>query len=108
MFWNAVRAKKLWGLRVRRQVSIGPYIVDFYLPSARLVIELDGQPHFDARGREYDQARDRFLRDQGFEVLHVTDAAVRKNLETVIERIGQALLLSEEEPEEVLEKDGAE
>jgi very-short-patch-repair endonuclease len=42
VLWQALRKARLGGLRFRRQHPIGPYIVDFYCPAARLAIEVDG------------------------------------------------------------------
>ena len=43
-FWSAVR-KDVLGFRIRRQVAIGPYILDFYIPKAKLCVEIDGEQH---------------------------------------------------------------
>ena len=45
VLWQALRKRRLAGLRVRRQHPMGPYILDFYYPSARLALEVDGQAH---------------------------------------------------------------
>ena len=45
VLWQALRKLRLGGLRFRRQHPIGPYILDFYCPSARLAIEVDGFAH---------------------------------------------------------------
>jgi very-short-patch-repair endonuclease len=47
ILWNQLKAKKLDEKKFRRQQSIGNYIVDFYCPSEKLIIELDGDPHGD-------------------------------------------------------------
>ncbi len=79
-FWKIIRQTEL-GVRIRRQVSMGPYIVDFYIPAIRLIIELDGDSHFDKEGIAHDRERDRFLREQGFRVLHFTNAEIRDSLD---------------------------
>ena len=45
VLWNKLKSKNLDGRKFRRQHSIGKYIVDFYCPSEKLIIELDGDPH---------------------------------------------------------------
>ncbi|MCS7179720.1 MAG: endonuclease domain-containing protein, partial [Anaerolineae bacterium] len=45
MLWEALRHKNLSGIKVRRQQPIGPFVVDFYVSSHRLVIEVDGGVH---------------------------------------------------------------
>ena len=50
---------------VKRQMVIGPYIVDFYIASAKLVIELDGSQHYREEGIVTDKERDQFLHGSG-------------------------------------------
>jgi very-short-patch-repair endonuclease len=61
-FWRAVR-KDMLGFRVRRQHRVGPYFLDFYVPSAKVCIEIDGEQH-EGR-READRARDAYLSQFG-------------------------------------------
>ena len=56
--WSLLRRKKLSGFRFRRQATIGPYIADFFCPKARLIVELDGEPHSDEARMRRDAARD--------------------------------------------------
>ncbi|HWN44515.1 MAG TPA: DUF559 domain-containing protein [Thermoanaerobaculia bacterium] len=81
--WRELRGGSL-GARFRRQVPIGPYIVDFASFRQRLVIEIDGGQHLgDAR----DEARDAWLAEQGFRVLRFWNHEVLKNPEGVLEVI---------------------
>lgn len=59
--WALLRGRHLGGYRFRRQQPIGPYIVDFFCPSARLVVELDGSQHSKDEVLAYDAARGGFL-----------------------------------------------
>jgi very-short-patch-repair endonuclease len=59
LLWHLLRDRRLGGAKFRRQHAVGPFVVDFYCPSHRLVIELDGRSH-DDRGRE-DQERQEYL-----------------------------------------------
>ncbi len=69
---------------VHRQKVIGRYIVDFYIHSAALVIELDGSQHVeDPKQRAFDLTRDRWLREQGLEVMRYDNRDVRRNFEGV-------------------------
>lgn len=71
-FWSLVRDRALDGLRFRRQVPIGFYVVDFACLSARLIIEADGGVH---ALRTFDDAkRDAWLTSQGFQVLRFPNA----------------------------------
>jgi very-short-patch-repair endonuclease len=56
--WLMLKNKQLEGRRFRRQFSIGNFIVDFYCPSEKLVIELDGANHFTNSGSNADFIRD--------------------------------------------------
>lgn len=82
--WKYLRAKRL-GFKFRRQVVIGPYIVDFVCHDRRLVIECDGGQH--ASQKSYDQKRDQWLQKQGYRVLRFWDNEVLQNLDAVLERI---------------------
>ena len=64
-----------------------PYIVDFYIASAGIVIELDGGQHFEDAGKEYDEKRDRFLREQRLTVLRYSNLDVNRNFRGVCEDI---------------------
>jgi very-short-patch-repair endonuclease len=90
ILWNALRVntKKL-KLRFRHQHPIHPYIVDFICIKLKLIIEVDGMSH-DMRV-EYDEKRDRFLKNAGYEVMHFTNEDVYDRcggvIETIFERI---------------------
>ena len=78
---------------VHRQKVIGPYIVDFYIAEAKLVIELDGSQHFENENKAADVQRDTYLKAQGLTVLRIPNNAVTENFSGVCEQIG--LLLEE-------------
>ncbi|WP_448600771.1 endonuclease domain-containing protein, partial [Thermoleptolyngbya sp.] len=63
ILWQALRNRQLNGLRFRRQHPVGRFILDFYCPSAKLVIELDGAVH--TNQQEYDTIRTRELETYG-------------------------------------------
>ena len=72
---------------VHRQKVIGRYIVDFYIASAGLVIELDGSQHYEPSGQEADRQRDAWLRSQGLTVLRYSNADVNYRFEGVCQDI---------------------
>ena len=72
---------------VNRQKVLGPYIVDFYIASAKLVIELDGSQHYEEAGIASDQARDRYLSELGLRVLRYTNLDISRNFDGVCEDI---------------------
>jgi len=59
--WYRLRRKQINGWQFYRQKIIGSYIVDFYCPAARLVVELDGSQHFEPQHQAADQKRDAYL-----------------------------------------------
>lgn len=77
------------GTKFRRQVPMGPYIVDFLSHEFRLIIEVDGGQH--AVQSSYDAARTAFLEREGYHVLRFWNNEVSENLEGVIGKIGAAL-----------------
>src|SRR3954466_1401518 len=82
--WSHVQHRKLAGRKFRRQHSVGPYILDFYCPSEKLAIELDGASHDHEKAQIHDRDRDRFLRCFGIEVIRFENRAVRENLEGLL------------------------
>ena len=77
----------------RRQKQFGPYIVDFYCATEKLVIERYGSQHFEPEGREYDAERDAYLTSLGLRVLRFSNHDIDVNFAAVCQRIGQALNL---------------
>ena len=87
LLWSKLRRKQLKGLQVYRQRIIGNYIVDFYCPRSKLIVEIDGGQHYANKGIGEDKIRDEYMRDKGLRVLRFSDREVLKNLDGVIERI---------------------
>jgi very-short-patch-repair endonuclease len=85
--WALIRADQL-GVRFRRQYPVGPYVVDFYCSSARLIIEADGGQHNE---NSSDMIRTAFLEGQGYRVLRFWNHDVLNNPEGVLERIREVL-----------------
>ena len=86
--WSRLRRRQLDGLRFRRQVPLGRFIVDFSCYDERLVIELDGGQHLESR--EEDAARTQWLESRGFRVLRFWNDEVFKNMDGVLETIRAA------------------
>ena len=78
---------KISGLSVKRQKIIGQYIVDFCIPEANLIIELDGSQHYEPDSKKYDQKRDEFLCSLGYTVLRYTNLDIKNNFEGVCQDI---------------------
>ena len=75
----------------RRQRIIGNYIVDFYCPGARLVVELDGSQHFTENGHSSDERRDAYLKELGITVLRFSNQDIHVNFSGVCSCIEQFL-----------------
>lgn len=85
ILWQALRGKKLDGIKFRRQQPIGNFIVDFYNSAYRLVVEVDGSIHDEQV--ELDHARQEVLEQLGLNVLRVKAEDVEKNLPSVLAAI---------------------
>ncbi|MCJ2089463.1 DUF559 domain-containing protein [Methylobacterium sp. E-005] len=90
-FWQQVRGGRFHDFKFRRQVPIPPYIADFLCASARLIVELDGEPHETEARRRRDAKRDAWLTSQGFTVLRFPNELVLSNLDLVLDRVGEAI-----------------
>ncbi len=85
--WKYLQNKQLDGRKFRRQHSIGNYILDFYCPSEKLAIELDGEVHNIETQAEYDNDRDLFLLNCGIKVLRFENKVVFENTDYLIDCI---------------------
>ena len=87
--WYYLRDRRFQGAKFRRQVPIGPYVVDFLCVSASLIVEADGGQHADRAG--YDEERTRFLEAKGYRVVRFWNNDVMGNIEGVMQAIAMAL-----------------
>ena len=87
LLWSKLRRKQPKGQQVYRQRIIGNYIVDFYCPKAKLVVEIDGGQHYTEEGIKKDSLRDTYMKSHGLKVLRFSDAEVLKDIEAVVESI---------------------
>lgn len=85
--WKQLKSKQLDGKKFAKQHSIGNYIVDFYLASDKLIIELDGEAHQNPLAEAYDQKRTDYLNGQGFTVIRFENKMVFDNLTSVLMKI---------------------
>lgn len=92
VMWKELRQLRNLGYKFRRQHSIGWYIVDFYCPSANLIIEIDGPIHDVQENIEYDKERDHWLNSQKYKILRFTNEQVMTDLNGVIKIILQVFL----------------
>jgi very-short-patch-repair endonuclease len=87
LLWHKLRQRTLGGYKFRRQHSVGPYILDFYCPAARLAVELDGDYHLTAETMKYDYERTVYLNGMNIRVIRFSNTDVYDNLNVVCERI---------------------
>ena len=87
LLWNKVRMKQINGYQFYRQKPIGDYIVDFYCPKAKLIIEVDGSHHFSDEVIENDRIRDEVISSLGLTILRFTNVEVMTDIDSVIENV---------------------
>jgi very-short-patch-repair endonuclease len=85
--WKYLQKRKLEGRKFRRQHSIENYIVDFYCAEEKLIIELDGQVHFNVVQQEYDEKRTKELEDLDFKVIRFENKQVFEETTLVLKTI---------------------
>jgi very-short-patch-repair endonuclease len=85
LFWKQVHKEKFYGINFNRQKIIRNYIVDFYVPSLSLVIEIDGSSH--NYKEEYDFNREFFFKSLGLNIFKVADIDVKRNLSWVMDNL---------------------
>ena len=98
--------KRLWydflkklPVSVHRQKTIESYIVDFYIASHKIVIELDGSQHGEPENREADTIRDKSLGEYGIRVLRYTNKQIKQNFRGVCLDILRELEIEEKDVE---------
>ena len=96
--WAKIRMKQLKGYQFYRQKPIGDYIVAFFCPRAKLVIEIDGSYHLIDERIEYDRIRDEYLSGLGLRILRFTNTDVLTHIEGVIECIEEEISPGENPP----------
>ena len=75
---------KLLPMTVKRQYVVGNYILDFFIPSVNIAIELDGSQHYEPDAREADEKRDSVLASLGISVIRYSNSQINKNFNGVI------------------------
>jgi very-short-patch-repair endonuclease len=88
ILWQALRGKKLDGVKFRRQQPIGPFVVDFFAPAHRLIVEVDGPIH--AAQQEADRQRQELLESLSLRFVRISAKLVENNLAQALEIIQNA------------------
>ena len=78
---------KLLPVNVNRQKVFENYIVDFYIPCAKIIIELDGEQHYSEDALVKDARRDNFFKEKGIKVLRFSNLEINKNFKSVCDEI---------------------
>jgi very-short-patch-repair endonuclease len=89
ILWRALRGQQFDGRKFRRQQPIGPFVVDFFCPSERLIVEVDGPIHNEQRAA--DRQRQELIEALGLRFVRVTAADVETNLDAVLATIRSAM-----------------
>jgi very-short-patch-repair endonuclease len=86
--WSLLRNRRLLGLKFRRQHVLHGFIVDFFCPALKLVLELDGSPHDEAALKGYDAARSAWLNGAGYQVIRVRNSDLtRERIEELVSQV---------------------
>ena len=89
--WQRIRRKQIRSAQFYRQKPLLCYIVDFYCPAAKLIIELDGSQHYEAEHQAKDEQRDEALANLGLLGLRFDNRQVLQEMEAVLEAIDETM-----------------
>ena len=92
VLWSRLRWKQLLRVQFYRQKPIGNYIVDFFAPKTKLVIEVDGSQHLEGGNASRDKDRDAYLAGLGIQVLRFNSREVLRDTDAVVEIIFQTMV----------------
>jgi len=100
LMWHLIRNRQRCQAKLRRQHKLGPYILDFFFPDAKLVIECDGLPHFTPVGIKKDRILSQWLNPVGIEVIRFTSDEIENDTQGVLFAIDVVLkrLLKQDAP----------
>ena len=87
ILWSRLRSKKVNGYKFRRQQPIFDYIVDFYCNELKLIIEVDGEIHFQNETSKYDSKRDNLLKINGYHILRLSNHEIETQLDQATKKI---------------------
>ena len=90
LLWQKLRAKRFHSFKFRRQVPKGKYIVDFYCPRKKLIIEIDGDVHASFK-KKSDRQRDEYFFLKGYTILRIPNHFILNDLDKALELISDRL-----------------
>ena len=85
--WQMLRAKRLQGMKFRRQEPLGPYVCDFVCHGSKLIVEADGWQH---EGSIRDAVCDRYFKERGYRTIRFRNEDILENEDEVAQRIIEA------------------
>jgi cyclase len=88
--WERLSKNQL-GVRFRAQHPVSDFVVDFYCHKARLIIEVDGDIHFNEKNIQEDMLREKEIESLGLLVIRFTNEHLQKDIENVVSMIKQTL-----------------
>ena len=106
LLWKHLRNQAV-GVKFRRQVPIGKYVIDFYCPSLHLAIEVDGESHAGEAAQAYDEARQREIESLGVRFVRVSNEDVYRSALDVAAVIALVVAEINEKAPRLLSKRGA-
>jgi len=100
--WEAIRGQRAFPYRVRRQHAVGSFVLDFWIPAARLAVEIDGEIHDLPDIAAQDAERATMIAAHDVEVIRFRNEEVLSNLDHVLtvicERIDARLQVHDTAP----------
>lgn len=90
--WSGLKGRQLSGIKFRRQHGIGDYIVDFYCPELKLVVEVDGDSHYSISGKSHDLLKDDYLKDLEITVIRFSNTDILENTDGVFSLINDTII----------------
>ncbi len=87
VLWHELRGNRLIKARVRRQHPVGGFVLDFWIPAARLAVEVDGSIHDDPIYRAQDAARTEIIEAYDIQLIRFQNTDVLNNLDLVLQQI---------------------
>lgn len=90
ILWNKLRNNQL-GFKFRRQYSIDGYVMDFYCPSLKFGVEIEGGIHLVTSQKIYDEYRYRYLNNFNIRILKITTNQITTSVEETLKMISLSL-----------------
>ncbi|MDO9184829.1 MAG: endonuclease domain-containing protein [Bacteroidia bacterium] len=92
--WEVIRNRKIENCKFRRQHPIDKFVAEFYCHEKKLVVEIDGEYHNKKEQIQLDEARTQVINEYGITVIRFTNEEVLNDIQSVIEKIINALKAS--------------